>query len=192
MVKLLVFAGSNRTGSFNGQLAAEAARTLAGMGADVTRISLKDYPLPLMDEDLQASEGIPDSALKLGRMIAAQDGLFIACPEYNSSITPLLKNMIDWVSRISTLDGRPSKPWRGKVVALGSASNGQFAGIRGLVHVRSVLQNVGTQVVSEQCSISGAAKAFGEDGRLIDDRQARMLEAACRSLVEHAKVRVLP
>lgn len=192
MVKLLVFAGSNRTGSFNGQLASEAARTLAGMGADVTRISLKDYPLPLMDEDLQAAEGIPDNALKLGRMIAAQDGLFIACPEYNSSITPLLKNTIDWVSRISTLDNRPSKPWRGKVVALGSASNGQFAGIRGLVHVRSVLQNVGTQVVSEQCSVSGAAQAFGDDGRLLGERTAAMLEAACRSLVEHAKVRVLP
>ena len=191
MVKLLVFAGSVRTGSFNGQLAAEA-RTLAGMGADVTRISLKDYPLPLMDEDLEAAEGIPENALKLGRMIAAQDGLFIACPEYNSSITPLLKNTLDWVSRISTLDGRPSKPWRGKVVALGSASNGQFAGIRGLVHVRAILQNIGTQVVSEQCSVSGAAKAFGEDGRLLGDRQAHMLEAACRSLVEHAKVRVLP
>lgn len=185
--KILVFPGSNREGSFNASLAAAAAHALTVKGADVTRISLADYPLPIMDEDLQTREGIPENALKLARLIALQDGLFLACPEYNSSIPPLLKNTIDWVSRVSTDAGRPLRAWRGRVVALGSASDGQFGGIRGLYHVRSVLMNVGAQIVTEQCSVSRASTAFTEDGQLGDERNARMLDAACQSLIDHCR-----
>lgn len=184
---ILVFPGSNRTGSFNASLARAASMELAAMGADVTRISLSDYPLPIMNEDLEEREGIPQNAMKLARLINAQDGLFIACPEYNSSIPPLLKNTIDWVSRISKDGEKPFKPWKGKVVALGSASDGRFAGARGLYHVRSVLMNVGTQIVSEQCSIAGASRAFAEDSSLKDERSARSLTTACRSLVDHCR-----
>lgn len=183
--KILIIPGSNRDGSFNASLAAAAAVELARQGADVTRISLVDYPLPLVDEGLKDRSGIPDNAMKLGRMIASHDGVFLCCPEYNSSIPPLLKNMIDWVSLISTDGERPFKPWPGRYVALGSASNGKFAGIRGLYHVRSVMTNVGTQVISEQCSVGGAASAFDEDGNLVDERTAGMLSNTCKSLIAH-------
>ncbi|MCY0149134.1 NAD(P)H-dependent oxidoreductase [Hoeflea sp. G2-23] len=182
---ILVIPGSNRSGSFNASLAAAVSVELAHQGADVTRISLVDYPLPLVDEDLKNQSGIPDNALKLGRLIAAQDGVFLCCPEYNSSIPPLLKNMIDWVSLIARDGDKPFKPWKGRFVALGSASNGRFAGIRGLYHVRSVMMNVGTQVISEQCSVGGAANAFDADGRLKDERTAAMMASTCTSLIAH-------
>lgn len=183
--RILVIPGSNRSGSFNAALAASVAVELAQQGADVTRISLVDYPLPIVDEDLKDRSGIPEPAMKLGRLIAAHEGVFLCCPEYNSSIPPLLKNMIDWVSLITKDGDRPFKPWKGRFVALGSASNGRLAGIRGLYHVRSVMMNVGTQVISEQCSVAGAADGFDEDGRLKDDRAAAMLSSACKSLIAH-------
>ncbi|MFH1517402.1 MAG: NAD(P)H-dependent oxidoreductase [Pseudomonadota bacterium] len=183
--KILVFPGSNRSGSFNAALAAAVSVELARQGADVTRISLIDYPLPIVDEDLKIQSGIPDNAMKLGRLIAAQDGIFLCCPEYNCSIPPLLKNTIDWVSLISKDGDRLFKPWSGRYVALGSASDGKFAGIRGLNHVRPVMMNVGAQVISEQCSVSAAADAFDEDGRLKDERTQAMLIRACKSLITH-------
>jgi len=183
--RILVLPGSNRSGSFNASLAAAASVELARQGADVTRISLVDYPLPIVDEDLKNQSGVPENAMKLGRLIAAHQGVFLCCPEYNSSIPPLLKNMIDWVSLISRDGDRPFKPWAGRYVALGSASNGKFAGIRGLYHVRSVMANVGTQVISEQCSVSGAADAFEADGRLKDERTGAMLVSTCKSLIAH-------
>ncbi len=184
--KILVIPGSNRSGSFNAALAAAVSVELARQGADVTRVSLVDYPLPLVDEDLKNQSGIPENAMKLGRLIAAQDGVFLCCPEYNSSIPPLLKNMIDWVSLIARDGDKPFKPWKGRFVALGSASNGRFAGIRGLYHVRSVMMNVGTQVISEQCSVGAAATAFDADGRLKDERTTAMMASACTSLIAHA------
>jgi len=183
--RILVLPGSNRNGSFNAALAAVASVELARQGADVTRISLIDYALPLVDEDLKNETGIPDNAMKLGRLIAAQDGVFLCCPEYNSSIPPLLKNMIDWVSLISKDGDQVLKPWSGRYVALGSASNGKLGGIRGLYHVRSVMVNVGTQVISEQCAVSGAADAFEADGRLKDERTNTMLANTCKSLIRH-------
>lgn len=183
--KILVIPGSNRSGSFNAALAAAASVELARQGADVTRISLIDYPLPIVDQDLKNRSGIPDNAIKLGRLIAAHDGVFLCSPEYNSSISPLVKNMIDWISLIAKDGDRPFKPWSGRYVALGSASDGKFAGIRGLYHVRSVMMNVGTQVISEQCSVGLAADAFDEDGRIKDERTNTLLSKACRSLIMH-------
>ncbi|WP_420407652.1 NADPH-dependent FMN reductase [Hoeflea sp.] len=183
--RILVIPGSNRSGSFNAALASAVSVELVQQGADVSRISLIDYPLPIVDENLKNESGIPDNAMKLGRQIAAHDGVFLCCPEYNSSIPPLLKNMIDWVSLISRDGDKPLKPWAGRYVALGSASNGKFAGIRGLYHVRSVMMNVGTQVISEQCSIGAAASAFDESGNLKDERSQAILSSTCRSLIAH-------
>ena len=181
--RVLVFPGSNRTGSFNAKLAAAVSVELANQGADVTRISLVDYPLPIVDEDLKTQEGIPENAMRLGRVIAAHDGVFMCCPEYNSSIPPLLKNTIDWVSLISRDGDLPFKPWADKFVALGSASDGKFAGVRGLYHVRSVMMNVGTQVISEQCSVGYGESAFDEDGRIIDPVTTARLQKTCKSLI---------
>ncbi|HET7413909.1 MAG TPA: NAD(P)H-dependent oxidoreductase [Pararhizobium sp.] len=185
MPKILVLPGSIRSGSFNIRLAAAAATALAGQGADVTRISLEDYPLPIMDQDLQEREGIPENAMQLGRMIAAHDGLFIASPEYNSSIPPLLKNAIDWVSRINSDRGRPFRPWTGRIIGLGAASNGRFGGVRCLYHLRAVLMSVRAEVITAQCAISGAAQAFDDDGHIIDERARLALDGTCQALIAH-------
>lgn len=186
--KILVFAGSNRTGAFSGRVADVATRTLAALGADVTRIALIDYPLPIMDQDLETEKGIPENAMKLGRLFAAHDGILIASPEYNSSIPPLLKNTVDWVSRISRDGEKPLKPYAGKIIALCSSSDGNFAGIRGLYHLRSVMMNVGTQIISEQCSVAHAHEAFAEDGSFHDVRTSKAMERVCQSLIDHARL----
>lgn len=187
--RILVFAGSIRTGAFSGHMADAAAKELARQGAEVTRISLADYPLPIMDEDLQAEKGIPENAMKLGRLFAAQSGVLICSPEYNASIPPLLKNTLDWISRISHDADKVLKPYAGLTAGLCSTSNGQFAGMRGLYHLRAVLMAVGAQVTTEQCSVSGAASAFETDGTLKDERSHRMLSQVCQSLIEHVASR---
>lgn len=179
--KVLIVPGSVRTGSFNVALAQAANKVLAEQGAETTMISLGDYPLPLVDEDLKAQKGVPENAIKLARQFAAHDGLFIASPEYNSSIPPLLKNAIDWVSLVP----KDIKPYAGLTIAIAAASNGALGGIRGLYHLRSVLMNVGAQIITEQPTISGAASAFGDDGLPTDERARRRLDHACRSLLEN-------
>ena len=185
--KILVIAGSVKPGSVNAKLADAAQLTLAQLGADVTRVSLLDYPLPLVDERLKSEKGIPENALQLGRMIAAQDGLFLASPEYNASVTPLMKNMIDWVSLISSDGDAVLKPWQDRYVTLGAASPGRLGGIRSLSHLRAVMVSVGAQVLSQQVSVSGARDAFETDGTLKDERTASMLMRACTSLSDHCK-----
>src|ERR1700709_2817701 len=112
--KILVFAGSVRTGAFSGRTADVAQTELAMQGAVGTRLSLGDYPLPIVDEDLEKEKGVPENAVKLARLIAAHDGLLIATPEYNGSIPPLLKNTIDWVSRVRKDGDRSLRPVPGK------------------------------------------------------------------------------
>ena len=119
--RILVFAGSIRTGSFNARLAAIAAKEIALAGAEVTRISLADYPMPIYDGDLEAASGPPENASKLKRMIMAHPGVFIASPEYNASVTPLLKNTLDWISRVREGKEPPLAAYKNRVFALGGA-----------------------------------------------------------------------
>ncbi len=126
--RILVFAGSIRTGSFNARLAAIAAKELALAGAEVTHISLQDFPLPIYDGDLEASSGPPDNAVKLKRMMMVHQGVFIASPEYNASVTPLLKNTLDWISRVRDGKEPPLAAYKNRVFAIGGASNGQYGG----------------------------------------------------------------
>jgi chromate reductase, NAD(P)H dehydrogenase (quinone) len=184
--KILVFPGSNRAGAWSGKVADAAARELAKLECDVTRLSLIDYPLPIMDEDLQRIEGIPENAMKLGRLFAAHDGLLIATPEYNGSIPPLLKNTIDWLSRIKRDGEKSLKPLEGKVIGLCSSSPGNFAGILALSHLRPVLIRLGTLVVSEQCSVGNAETAFNADCSLKDEKAAGHLKKVCKALADHA------
>ena len=185
-MNIITLSGSTRTGSHNQRLASAAFDRLTELGAQVTALNLSHYPLPLMDVDLQNTDGIPEAALELGRLIAGADGLFVASPEYNGSITPLLKNTIDWVSRISTLDDMPVKPWRDRVVCLGSAAPGKFGGVRSLPHIRAILQSVGCQVISEQVSIGNAASAFDGAGQLVGEAEAASLTKACQQLMRFA------
>ena len=184
--KIMIFAGSLRSGAFSIRTADAAMKELALQGAEVTRISLGDYPLPIMDQDLEKERGVPENAQKLARQIAAHDGLLIASPEYNSSIPPLLKNAIDWVSRVRREGGRPFKPFDGKVAALCSSSDGNFAGVRGLYHLRSVLMACHVEVITPQCSVARAAEAFDEDGQFREERLRHQMETVCKALIERA------
>jgi chromate reductase, NAD(P)H dehydrogenase (quinone) len=147
--KILAFAGSARKDSFNKKLIKVAIVGAQAAGAEVTYLDFRDLPLPLFDEDLEATEGLPDNVLKLKAMMKAHQGFLLACPEYNSSITPLLKNAIDWASRPAT-DEPPLACFTGKVALLMSASPGGLGGLRGLVHVRSILGNIGVLVLPDQ------------------------------------------
>jgi len=185
--RILVFAGSVRSGAISGRVADAAAAALAATGAEVTRISLADYPLPIMDEDLERERGLPDNALKLARLFASHDGVLIATPEYNGSIPPLLKNAIDWISRVSRDGSRPLRPYAGKALALCSSSNGNFAGIRAINHLRAVLVHVGCEVVAPQCSVARGEEAFDEDGRLRDPRSREVMATVAETLAERAR-----
>ncbi|WP_296746626.1 NADPH-dependent FMN reductase [Mesorhizobium sp.] len=186
--RILVFAGSVRSGAFSGRTADVAQKELAVQGAEVTRISLGDYPLPIMDEDLEKEKGIPENALRLGHQIAAHDGLLIATPEYNGSIPPLLKNAIDWVSRIRRDNGRSFRPLSGKPAGLCSSSDGKFAGIRCINHLRAVLVRCQMEVITPECSVSGASAAFDASGQFRDERLHQSMERLCRTLIETSRM----
>lgn len=184
--KILVFAGSVRSGAFSIRTADAAMKELALQGAGVTRISLGDYALPLMDQDLERDNGVPENAYKLARLVASHDGLLIASPEYNASIPPLLKNAIDWISRVRRDAGRPIKPFEGKAAALCSSSDGNFAGMRGLYHLRAVLMACHVEVITPQCSVARASEAFDENGQFREERLRHQMETVCRALIDRA------
>ena len=186
--KILLFAGSIRTGAFSGRVADAAQKELAMQGADVTRISLADYPLPIMDQDLERERGIPDNALKLARQFVAHDAVLICTPEHNGSIPALLKNAIDWMSRVHRDNGRPLEPFRGKVGGICSSSEGHFAGIRSANHLRAVLSHIGMELISPQVSVPRAGEAFDEDGEFRDEKLGKGMTRLCRTLIEHAKM----
>jgi len=168
--KILAFAGSTRTESFNKRLVKIAAAGAMEGGADVTVIDLRDYAMPLYDGDLEQQQGIPSNARKLKDLMLSHQGFLISAPEYNSSISGVLKNTIDWTSRQS--DGEaPLACYKNKVVGIMSASPGGLGGLRGLVHVRAILENIGALVIPDQIAISKAHEAFAIEGNLKDKKQ---------------------
>jgi chromate reductase, NAD(P)H dehydrogenase (quinone) len=186
--KILVFAGSIRFGSYNARLAALAAKELTQAEADVTLISLADYPMPLYDGNLEAASGPPENAIKLKRLMGLQHGVFIASPEYNASITPLLKNTLDWVSRVREGKERPLAAYKGRAFALGAASNGTYGGMRSLMALRQVLElGCGALVIPEQVAVREAASAFDEEDNLKDERTAGLMKAVVQRLIELAR-----
>ena len=136
------------------RLAALAAKELTLLDADVTRISLRDYPLPLYDADLDARGGPPANAVKLKQMIMAHHGVFIASPEYTASVTPLLKNAIDWVSRVRERGDPTYAAFKNRVFAIASASPGRAGGLRSLMALRQILElGCGALVIPEQVAV---------------------------------------
>jgi chromate reductase, NAD(P)H dehydrogenase (quinone) len=182
-VKILAFAGSLRKESFNKKLVKIACEGAKQAGAEVTYIDLKDYPLPIYDEDLEKTDGLPENAKKLKQMFLEHQALLLACPEYNSSITGVLKNVIDWVSRPQSGE-KPLACFDGKVASLLAASPGAFGGLRGLVTVRSILGNIKVTVLPEQLAVATAHEAFDENGNLKDSKQKESAAAIGRSLAE--------
>ena len=181
--RILAFAGSTRSDSWNQRILEIAAAGATEAGASVTIMLLRDYPLPLFDQDLEAEEGHSANSHALKKLFAEHDGLLLACPEYNSSITPLLKNAIDWVSR-PVADEPRLAAFTGKTAALMSASPGGLGGHRGLVHVRSILSSIGVLVLPEQVSIPHIHNEFDADGHMTDSRNRESLRALGRQLAE--------
>jgi NAD(P)H-dependent FMN reductase len=185
--KIVAFAGSSRKGSYNQQLLAIAVEAARGAGAEVTVVDLRELALPLFDQDIEDASGLPEGARKFKVLLRASDGFLIAAPEYNSSITPLLKNAIDWASRTETDDEPPLVAFRGKVATLMSASPGGFGGMRGLVTLRSILGNIGVIVLPDQISIPAAYDAFTEDGKLKEAKKVEQVARLAGGLVETLK-----
>ena len=185
--KILVFAGSIRTGSMNAQLAALAAKEFTLAGADTTHISLLDYPMPIYDGDLESRSGPPEAATMLKKMMQQHQGIFIASPEYNASVTPLLKNTLDWVSRVREGREAPLAVYKDRAFALGGASNGQYGAMRSLLAVRQVLEiGCGALVIPEQIAVSRAADAFDEMDHFKDEGNSKRLQGVVQSLIQFA------
>src|SRR5580704_12947584 len=184
--KILVIPGSLRTGSSNARLAALAAKEFVLAEAEVTSISLEDYVLPLFDGDF-ATDAIPPAAVQLKRMLLAHHGIFICCPEYTASVPPLIKNAIDWVTRIRDRGEAANAMFKGRVFAIGSVSRAAHGGIRGLMALRQILElGCGALVIPEQIAVPRAEQAFDERDNLKDEAAAAALKAMARRLVELA------
>ncbi|MBN3944672.1 MAG: NAD(P)H-dependent oxidoreductase [Nostoc sp.] len=173
--KILAFAGSTRIDSYNKKLVKIAAAGAKAAGAEVTYIDLRDLPLPLYDEDLEAQEGLPANARTFKDLLISHQGLLIASPEYNSSLTAVLKNAIDWASRPAPNEA-PLAAFAGKVATIMSASPGALGGLRGLVHLRSILGNIKVLVLPDQIALPKAYEAFNADGTLKDPKQQESIE----------------
>ena len=184
--RILAVPGSLRTGSYNRLILAVAADGARAAGADVTRVDLRDYPMPPYDGDLEARDGVPASALKLKELFRASDGLLFASPEYNAGISGTLKNVLDWVSRAAPGE-KPLECFRGKVAALCSASTGALGGVRGLAIVRLILGNIGVVVLPDQVAVPRAAEAFDDEGNVVDPGRRKSLMELGASLAHAAR-----
>lgn len=187
--KLLVFAASLRAGSFNRQLAQNAAQEFTRQGAEVTLLDLKEYALPIYDGDLEQSGGIPLPARELHGVLRAHQGVFIASPEYNAGLTPLLVNLLSWVSRVKE-EGGQGAAFGTPVYALGSASPGGFGGYRGLIALRHTLElGLAAHVLPQMLSVPGAPQAFDAEGQLTAPGPRQMLEQLAAKLIAAAQPR---
>ena len=190
MARILVFAGSARRDSLNKKLARVAAEAARAAGGEVTFVDLDDYPAPIYHGDLEAAEGMPENARKLRALFMSHDALLIASPENNQSISALLKNVIDWLSR--GVDGGKGDnsglaPWRGTVAGIMTATPGPYGGVRHLFHLRQVLAGLGVLVMPSQVQLARADQAFDAAGALTDERAAKALDSLARELVEIAR-----
>lgn len=176
-LKILAFAGSARRDSYNKQLVKIAGRGAEVVGAEVTFLDLLALPMPVFNEDLEAEQGLPDTVRQFKALLKGHQGFLIACPEYNSSITGLLKNAIDWASRPDPdRIASAADCFRDKVVVLMATSPGALGGLRGLVHVRSILTNLGAIVLPDQRAIPNASQAFDQAGQLVDPKQQAAIQ----------------
>jgi len=181
--KMLVFAGSLRSGSYNKKLARVAAKYAEEAGADVTYLDLRDLDLPMYDGDLEDAHGLPEGAKKLKELMKSHDGFLIAAPEYNSSVTAALKNAIDWASR--PMEGeKPLEAFTDKVAGLMSASPGALGGLRGLFQLRFILSNIRVIVIPDQHAISQANQVFDEDGALKDEKHAEKIKTIAQKAAD--------
>ena len=180
--RILALAGSLREGSYNKKLARATAAWAEEAGASVTEIDLRDYAMPIYDADIEESDGLPETTRALKKLFEEHDGLILACPEYNSSITAVLKNTLDWLSRREG-EEQSMVAFDGKVAILLSASPGALGGLRGLTHIRTILTTLGVLVLPNQMAVPRAYEAFDAEGGLVDDRQRARVHRLAERLV---------
>lgn len=181
-IRLLALAGSLRQDSYNRQLAAAAAQIARDTGAEVIEVNLREFPLPLFDEDIEAA-GVPEPVSALKALFASADGLLIASPEYNGSVTAALKNLIDWVSRPDDRYGR-AEVFQNRRAALFATSPGGLGGMRGLNHLRDILQPLGTWITPTMLAVPGAMSVFNEEGKLIDEAMYAQLKTVVQQTLD--------
>jgi len=186
-LKILVIPGSLRAGSLNARLAATAALELAQAGADVTRISLDDFPLPIYDGDLQAKSGVPKNAINLKRMMSAHHGVLIVTPEHNSSVPSLVKNTIDWVTRVQDINETRGQVFRERAFAIAAASESRLGGTRALSALRLILSACQAAVIPNQLALSFADEAYDDTDRLKHPADIDALKALARQLIEFSQ-----
>jgi len=186
-LKILVIPGSLRSGSLNARLAAAAAHEFALAGVEVTRISLGDFPLPIYDGDLQTKSGVPKNAVNLKRMMAAHHGVLIVTPEYNSSVPALVKNTIDWVSRVQDAHETRGQVFRERPFAIAAASEGRLGGTRALAALRLILSACQASVIPSQLALSFAGEAYDDMDRLKHPPDTEALKALVRQLIDVAQ-----
>jgi chromate reductase, NAD(P)H dehydrogenase (quinone) len=183
-LKILVIPGSLRTGSLNARLAAAIAYQFVQAGAEVTRISLADFPLPIYDGDLQSKSGVPKNAVNLKRMIGVHHGVLIVTPEYNSSVPPLVKNTIDWVTRVQDSQESRGQVFRERAFAIAAASESRLGGTRSLAALRLILTACRATVIPNQLALSHAGEAYDDMDRLKHPADIEALNALVRQLID--------
>jgi len=181
--KILFLSGSTRKGSFNSALAKAAFTYAQSQNVDTEYIDLAEYEMPLFNEDDESANGMHENAKRLKQKFVEVDGYFIASPEYNGSITPLLKNALDWISRAHQANEPPLSAYRDKAAAIGGASPGGFGAMRALTPLRLLLANVGVNTVGSQIAIPAAHEAFDENGNLVSERYQGMMEGIVNTLI---------
>lgn len=183
-LKILVIPASLRTGSLNARLAAVAAHQFAQAGVEVTRLSLADFPLPIYDGDLQTRSGVPKNAVDLKRMIGAHHGVLIVTPEYNSSVPALLKNAIDWVSRVQDTHESRGQVFRERAFAVAGASHSRLGGSRALAALRLILSACHALVIPNQLALAFADEAYDDRDRLKHPPDIEAMAAMVRQLID--------
>jgi chromate reductase len=186
-VKILVIPGSLRTGSRNARLAAAAVDELVRADASVTRLSLGDFPLPIYDGDLETKSGVPKNAVNLKRMIGSHHGVLLVTPEYNSSLPALLKNAIDWISRVQDAHETKGQVFTGRPFAIAAASAGRLGGTRCLAALRLILSACRATVIPNQLALSFADQAYDDMDRLKHPTDIEALRAMARQLIDFAQ-----
>ncbi len=161
-MKLFMFAASLRQASINKKLIRVIADKARQLGHEVDLAEFSEFELPLYNGDTQDNNGIPAAATAFVKRMQQADGTLIASPEYNFSIPGILKNLIDWVSRISPM------PWQDQRILLCSASPALVGGNRGLWATRMPLEACGALVYPDMFSLAAAYDAFMENGQLKD------------------------
>jgi chromate reductase len=176
-ITLFSFSGSVRKKSYNTQLAQLASRLARAEGVEVQDLNLADYPLPIFSEDLESEKGSPEGLAKLKEMFMTSSGFILSSPEYNGSLSPLLKNTIDWLSR--PYQGKNGLAcFQGKIMLMLAASPGRLGGLRGMLQLRTIMSGIGTLVLPQDFALANAHEAFASDGSLKDTKQQETLKSA--------------